>query len=85
MGLGLGVGLGLRPYLDPTRKRFLARKREQHTAPKIRAANLLSELEQSGGLGTIQVLPLLRSPVTSVTSVSGEICHHYHRRRFTCY
>ena len=45
LGLGLsGVGLGLRPYLGPTRKCFLARKREQPTAPKIRAADLLGKL-----------------------------------------
>ena len=44
LGLGVGVGLGLRLHLDPTRERFLARKREQPTAPKIRAANLLGKL-----------------------------------------
>ena len=32
----IGVGLGLRPYLDPTGKCFLARKRGQPTAPKTR-------------------------------------------------
>ena len=33
-----------RIYLDPTRKCFLAHKREQPTAPKIRAGNLLGKL-----------------------------------------
>ena len=44
LGSGLGVGLGPCPYLDPTRKRFLARKREQPTAPTIRATRALGEL-----------------------------------------
>ena len=42
--LVVGVGLGLRPFLDPTRKCLLARKREQPTAPKIRANRLLGKL-----------------------------------------
>ena len=39
--------MGLRPYLDPTRERFSARKRKQPTTPKIRAADLLGKLSLS--------------------------------------
>ena len=38
-GSGLGAGLGLCPYLNPTRKHHLALKREHPSAPKIRADN----------------------------------------------
>ena len=43
-GFGLGVAVDLRPYLDPTRKCFLFRKRAQPTAPKIGAIRSLGEL-----------------------------------------
>ena len=36
--------MGLRPYLDPTRKRFLPSKREQPTTAKIRATKTLRKL-----------------------------------------
>ena len=47
------VGLGLRPYLDPTRKCFLPRKREQPTAPKIRATKTIGTL--SAGYALLQI------------------------------
>ena len=40
----IGVGLDLRSFVDPTRKCFLARKREQPTAPKILATRLIGGL-----------------------------------------
>ena len=42
--LGLGTGLSLRPYLDPTRKYFLAPKLEQPTTPMISETRSLGNL-----------------------------------------
>ena len=69
-GLGLGGGLGLHPYLYIDQEVFSARKREQPTAPKIRATNLLGELSDNVQTrGQPAYHKQLSSPITSSRSI----------------